>query len=347
MTTTGSTAGGRVWVLALATFATGTEGYVYAGLLSDLAGDLQVTIGRAGLLAAGFAITYAVLAPPLAAVTAAWPRRGVLVGGLAVLGLINLLACLAPSFEWLVASRVACGVVAAMVGPTATAAAASLVPPERRGRAIALVSAGLALAFTLGVPIGSVIGGTFGWRATFVFAGLLLLAAAGLIRLLLRPVPGTDRTGLATLGIAARPAIAARLAVTAGAFTATFCSIAYLGPLVNRAVGAEGAAVGAFQACIGLGSVLGILAGGRLADRPGPERALPILFGVVALTQVGFVLAPALSPVAASALIAVSITVGAAALFAILPIVQVALIADAPTQRSVVLALNGSMVFLG
>ena len=63
--------------------------------------------------------------------------------------------------------------------------------------------------------------------------------------------------------------------MTAGAFAATFSSIAYLGPIVNRTVGAEGGLVGAFQACIGLGSVLGIVAGGRLADRPGRSGSCP------------------------------------------------------------------------
>lgn len=263
-----------------------------------------------------------------------------------MLALINLFAALSPSFEGLLVSRVACGVIAARVGPTATVAAAALAPPERRGRSVALVSAGLALAFTIGVPIGSVVGGVFGWRATFVFAGLLLLLAARLIRLFLPPVPGTDRPGLATLAIAGRPAILARLGVTVGAFTVTFSSIAYLGPIVNRATGAEGGAVGAFQACIGLGSVLRILAGGRLANRPRAERALPVLFAMIALTQAG-VVAVTLTSTGASALIAASITLGAAALFAILPILQMALIAAAPAQRSVVLALKGSMVFLG
>ncbi len=49
--------------------------------------------------------------------------------------------------------------------------------------------------------------------------------------------------------------------MTIGAFAATFSSIAYLGPIVNRAALVGGGAVGAFQACIGLGSMLGILAG--------------------------------------------------------------------------------------
>lgn len=333
----------------LATFASGTEGYVYAGLLSDLAGDLEVTIGRAGLLAACFAITYGVLVAPLAAITSGLPRRGVLVVGLVVLGVINLLAAMAPSFEWLLASRVACGVVAAFIGLTATAAAAALVPPERRGRAMGLVSAGLSLAFTLGVPLGSAIGGAFGWRSTFVFAGALLLVCAGLIRVVLPPVPPTDTPGLATLKVGLRSAIAARLAITAAAFTATFASIAYLGPIANRVVGVEGAGVGLFQACIGLGSVIGVLTGGRLADKDRPERLIPLIFACIAMTQLGFVLAQSglLSPSIAGAVIAVSIFAGASSLFALIPILQVALVSQAPSQRNVVLALNGAMVFLG
>jgi predicted MFS family arabinose efflux permease len=339
----------RVLVLMLATFAAGTEGYVYAGLLSDLASDLDVTIGRAGLLAACFAITYAVLVAPLAAVTSGLPRRGVLVAGLLILGAINLLAALAATFEWLLASRVACGVVAAFIGPSATAAAAALVPPERRGRAMGLVGAGLSLAFTLGVPLGSAIGGVFGWRSTFVFAGILLFVCAGLIRLVLPPVPLTDTPGLTTLKVGLRPEIAARLAITAAAFTATFASIAYLGPIANRVVGAQGAGVGMFQACIGLGSVIGVLAGGRLADQDRPDRFLPWIFLVIATTQLGFFVAQgaALPLLSAGTLIAGSIFVGASALFALIPVLQVILVSAATNQRNVVLALNGAMVFLG
>lgn len=339
----------RVAVLALATFASGTEAYVYAGLLSDVARDLHVDIGRAGLLATAFAVTYAVLAPPLASLTARLPRRGTLTIELAVIGLINLAAALASSFASLLASRVACGAVAALVGPSASAAAAALVPAEQRGRAMATVAAGMSLAFTLGVPLGSAVGGAFGWRATFVFAGLLLLACAAAIRLVLPSVPATDRAGLATLGVAGDAAVWPRLLLTALAFAASFSSVAYLGPVANAVAGAQGFGVGLFQACIGLGSIVGVVAGGRLADRPRRERYLPRLLSVVVLTQLGYVAAQSLSiPVGtASALLAVSIFTGACMLFAAMPIVQVGLVAAAPDRRNVVLALNGSMVFLG
>jgi DHA1 family inner membrane transport protein len=339
----------RIAVLALATFASGTEAYVYAGLLSDVAAELSVDVGRAGLLATGFAVTYAVLAPLLASLTGALPRRQVLTLGLVALGLVNLAAAAAPTFAWLLVSRIACGAIAALVGPSATAAASALVTPDRRGRAMALVSAGMALAFTLGVPLGSAIGGAFGWRATFVFAGALLLLCAAAIRLLVPRVPVTDASGLGTLWIGLDPAVLPRLVLTALVFTATFSSVAYLGPVANAVVGARGFGVGLFQACIGLGSILGIVLGGRLSDRPDALRHLPTLLAVIVCTQLGYVGAQSLSLVVpiASALLAFSILFGAAALFATMPIVQVGLITAAPGHRNLVLALNGSMVFLG
>lgn len=339
----------RIAILALATFASGTEAYVYAGLLSDVADELAVDISRAGFLATGFAVTYALLAPLLAPLTAALPRRTVLVAGLVALGAVNLAAASASTFAWLFASRVACGAIAAFVGPSATAAASALVPPDQRGRAMGVVSAGMALAFTVGVPIGSAVGGLFGWRATFVFAGLLLLLCALAIRLGLPPVPRTDASGLATLRVAGRPAVLPRLLLTAFVFTATFVSVAYIGPIANAVAGARGFGVGLFQGCIGLGSILGIVIGSRLADRPDAARYLPRMLAAIAVTQLGYFAAQsaALTVSAGSAVLALSILLGAAALFATMPIVQAGLVAAAPHHRNVVLALNGSMIFLG
>ncbi len=119
----------RIAVLALATFASGTEAYVYTGLLSDVASDLSVDVGRAGLLATGLAVTYAFCAPFLASLTAALPRRRVLTLGLWSLGVVDLAASAAPSFAWLLASRVVCGAIAAFVNPSAGAGGAAAPPP--------------------------------------------------------------------------------------------------------------------------------------------------------------------------------------------------------------------------
>jgi DHA1 family inner membrane transport protein len=125
--------------------------------------------------------------------------------------------------------------------------------------------------------------------------------------------------------------------------------MAFLGPIVERTAQAHGAGVGLFQAGIGIGSVLGLLLGGRLADGRRSAHAIPVLLGFVAITQL--VLASIHSIVhesmLASALLATTIVGGAIALFALMPLVQSGLVSAAPDRRSVVLALNGSMVFLG
>lgn len=153
----------RLFALAGASFAMGTEAYVYVGHLSALSRDLGVGIAEAGLLAAAFAITYAISAPVLAATLARIDRRTMIVAGLFGIGLFNLAAAATPNFAILLCLRIACGLAAGLVGPSSSTVAAMLAPPDKRGRAMAVVLAGLTLAFVLGIPLGSVIGAIGGW----------------------------------------------------------------------------------------------------------------------------------------------------------------------------------------
>lgn len=261
----------RIYVLALETFAGATEANVYAGLLGELAQDFRVTLATAGLLAAGFAIAYAATAPILAPITNHWQRRRILVWGLGALGALNFAAAALPTFGALLTSRVVCGLLAALIGHSATAAASLIAPVALRGHAVSIVGAGTGLAFTVGVPIGSAIGGVFGWRSTFVFAGALLLLCSALLAAFLPNVPEGARTGLKGLQVLKDRPVLGRLGVTVASFTATFATIAYLGPTAARVAQSRGFGVGLFQACIGAGSIVGILLGGRLADRPHPN----------------------------------------------------------------------------
>jgi DHA1 family inner membrane transport protein len=71
-----------------------------------------------------FAVTFATLAPVLAAVTARIPRRGLLVGSLLILCLANLGTALSPVLPALLATRVLAAIGAAMYTPGATAVSA-------------------------------------------------------------------------------------------------------------------------------------------------------------------------------------------------------------------------------
>ncbi len=340
---------GRVPVLALASFALGTEAYVYVGHLGALSADLGVTIAQAGLLGTVFALTCAVAAPLLSSLTAALDRRAVVVWGLVAVGALNALAALAPGLEALLALRFGCGIAAALVGPAASAAAAALAPPERRGRAMAVVLAGMTLAFLLGIPTGSLIGALGGWRATFAFAAVVALLAAAAVRLTLAAVPGGSPHGLGGLVVGLRPSVAGPLLLTCIGFAATFTVIAYIAPVALAIAGLEGAEVGGLQALIGVGSLLGIAIGARFADdgRAFLLVAASFLVSAVALSLYSILGASQADDPVRLALLGAAMVVGAAALFSRTPAIQAQLVRRAPERASVVLALNGSMVFAG
>jgi DHA1 family inner membrane transport protein len=335
-------------LLALATFALGTEAFVYAGHLAALAADLGASLASAGQLATAFALTYAVSAPLVADLLARFDRRAVLIAGLAVLAALNLAAAAAPSLEALIAARIACGIAAGAVGPIASTAAAELAPPPLRGRAMAMVLAGMTGAFVLGIPMGSVVGELAGWRGTFGWAAALALLAALALGLGLPPVPGSSGPRPAFRAVLTRPVLG-WLGLTLMGFAATFTVIAYVGPVVTAVAGLTGSGVGAMQALIGAGSLIGIWAGGRAADLAAPRAALTasLLVSAAALGGYGVLLMGPLPPALALLPLAFLMVAGAAALFARTPVIQTALARLAPAARPVVLGLNGSAVFAG
>jgi len=141
--------------LALAAFAIGTSEFVIVGLLPDLAHDLHVTIPSAGLLVTGYALGVVVGAPILAIVTARMPRKTALLALIGTYAAGNLLCAFAPNYALLMVARVLTATCHGAFFGIGSIVAAELVPPARRGQAIAIMFSGLTLANVLGVPAGT------------------------------------------------------------------------------------------------------------------------------------------------------------------------------------------------
>ncbi|MGW0480757.1 MFS transporter [Nonomuraea sp. NPDC003214] len=167
------------WLLALTftAFAFATDDYVIAGVLPAISGGLGVSEAAGGQLVTAFSLAFALTAPVASVVTASWPRRRLITGALLLFVAANWASALVSSYPVLMGLRVLAAVAAAAVMPAAYAIAASLAPEGRQGRYLALVMGGLTGSLVLGVPIGTWVGGAFGWQATFVLGGLLGLAA--------------------------------------------------------------------------------------------------------------------------------------------------------------------------
>jgi Major Facilitator Superfamily len=167
--------------LALGTFATGTESFMIAALLPGLARDLFVTLTAAGQLVTVFGLTYAISSPALSALTAGVGRRNLLLISMTTFALANFFASTTTDFWQLLAARILLAAAAGLYVPSASALAGAIVAPERRGTALAIVNGGTSIAVALGVPLGAIVGHTFGWRMTFIAVAIMAsIAVAGL-----------------------------------------------------------------------------------------------------------------------------------------------------------------------
>jgi DHA1 family purine base/nucleoside efflux pump-like MFS transporter len=332
----------RTPLLAAGAFAVGTSAYVVSGVLPDVSAELGVSLTAAGQLATAFALSYAVGAPVLATLTGRWERRTLLVVALLVAGAGNALAALATTYPLLLAGRVVAAFGAAIYTPAATLVATTLLPPQERGRAVAVVFGGLTVALAVGVPAGNLLGGVIGYRGVFALVALACLLAALGVRLLVPAVAAPPVVGLRErFAVAADRRVLTVLATTVFGVLAAMSVYTYIVPLLTATAGVHGAAVGVLLLVYGLGAVVGNGIGGRVTDRFGSMRTLTVIF-------TGFVVLLATLPLTATTVAGAGLALFVWSMFtwAINPPIQNMLLELAP-GGGLLLSLNASAIYLG
>ncbi|MEU6389649.1 Cmx/CmrA family chloramphenicol efflux MFS transporter [Streptomyces sp. NPDC046939] len=267
-------------LLAVAVFAMGTSEFMLAGLLPDIASDLGVTVGTASSLTSAFAIGMIVGAPLAAALSRHWPRRSSLFGCVVTFAAAHVVGACTTSFPVLFAARVVAALANAGFLAVALTVAATLVAPDKKGRALAVLLAGTTLATVAGVPGGSLLGTLLSWRATFwAVAALCLPAALGILRGI--PSGRTEeqaaggpalRTELAQL---ARPGLLHVMLLGTLVNAATFAGFTFLAPVVTDVAGLSDTWIPVCLVLFGAGAFAGVTVAGRLADRH-PGRVLAV-----------------------------------------------------------------------
>lgn len=284
-----------VAVTALATggFAIGTTEFVTMGLLPQIADGVDVSIPEAGHLISAYALGVVVGAPLLAALGARLPRRGLLVGLIAAFGLMNLLTATMSHYGLLFLVRFLDGLPHGAYFGVAALTAASMVPADRRGRALALVMMGIPVANVLGVPAATILGQQLGWRSAFAAVGVLSALTVVLILAFVPSTPGdpaaSSRRELSALR---HPQLWYAVGASGIGFGGLFALVSYIAPLTTEVGGLGEASVAVFLLVIGLGMVVGNMVAGRLVDWS-VERSLRIGSVGLAASLLGyFVLAP-------------------------------------------------------
>jgi DHA1 family inner membrane transport protein len=328
--------------LSVAAFAIGTTEFVIMGLLPEVATDLHVSIPSAGLLVSGYALGVAAGAPLLAALTARMERRNalLLLLGLFILG--NALCAVAPNYGVLMVARVVAAFCHGSFFGIGAVVASHVVPRGQAARAIALMFTGLTLANVLGVPFGTFLGQWAGWRSTFMaVTGLGLIAAIAVWRLVPAlpdlPSPNMKRE----LGVLRQPQVLLALLMTVLGFGGVFTVFTYIAPILQQVAHVSVGATGWVLILFGVGTTIGNMLGGRLAD----WRLMPSLVGVlIALSLIMLAFAWTMHNTIAAV---VTVFVWGIAAFATVPPLQMRVVQQASDGPHLASTLNIAAFNLG
>lgn len=281
----------HVSVLAFGAFAVGTDAFVIAGLLPAIGDSLSVSVAAAGQMVSVFSIAYAVLSPVLAALTGGWSRRTVLITALLVFAVGNMATALVPGYALVLAARLLAAAGAAMFTPNAGATAAVIAGDRHRGRAIAVVTMGLSSSLAIGAPLGTVIGNTWGWRATMWFVTALGVVVVPIIALRLPHIEFAGAAGPRQRFAALADVRVVRvLAGTLMAFIGVYLPFTYISAVFAPALDGDGNRVGLLLLASGVAGTAGNLLAGRMADRYGPRQV--VIAATLALTVVFLIMLP-------------------------------------------------------
>ncbi|MFF8510454.1 MFS transporter [Streptomyces sp. NPDC015492] len=264
-------ASGRLPLLALlalatAVFVTSLTETLPAGVLPAMSADLGVGEAAMGQAVTVYALGTALTAVPLAARTAAWRRKRLLLTSVAGFAAANTVTALSSSYVLTMGARFLAGVAAGVAWALLAGYARRIAPPHLQGRAVAVAMTGIPLALSLGVPAGTFLGEAVGWRAAFTAMTVIAAALLGWIALAVPDLPGGERGGRAPVARTLRvPGVLPVLAVTftlvlAHTVLYTYVS-AYLGHL-----GLAGS-TGLVLLVFGVASLAGIWFTGQHIDR--------------------------------------------------------------------------------
>ncbi|WP_051026552.1 MFS transporter [Bradyrhizobium cosmicum] len=270
--------------LAMGGFAIGTTEFASMSLLPFFAADLGIDEPTAGHAISAYALGVVLGAPLIAVLGARFARRTQLLVLMIVFALGNALTALAPGFGWMIAARFLSGLPHGAYFGIAALVAASLVPLDRRSRAIGQVMLGLTGATIIGVPLANLIGQAVGWRASFGLVSVLALLTV-LLCALFAPRDQAGRSDpLRELGALRSGRVWLTLGIGAIGFGGMFAVYTYLATTLIEVTRVSAAVIPFFLAIFGVGATLGNLFVPRFADRAlMPTAGVILLFAAVAL----------------------------------------------------------------
>ncbi|MEK4182494.1 MULTISPECIES: MFS transporter [Bacillus] len=332
-----------VYLLALAAFLIGTIEYIITGIIQMVADDLHVTTSAAGLLVTSLALSAAIGAPIVIALTINIDRKKILSWMLMIFILSNVITSVSHSFEMVMMTRILQGISGGTAIVVAMAVATRLVEREKRGTAIGIILMGLSSSLVLGVPIGTFLSSLIGWKALFAAIGLITLIP---LIVVYRRIPSMKEQEPVTLrmqlSILKDKRILLAVAVTlfyVGGYSTLFT---YLTPFLQASANLSITEISGILLLAGICSFLGSSLGGMAADKKGPIFTIfsGIILQIIMLLLLSFVTGNLVLMVAV-------IMIWMIATWSTSPAQQLYLVTLVPKSPDIALSVNTSFIQFG
>jgi len=265
----------KIYMLSIVSFLVGTSEFIISGILDKIADSLGITLAAAGQLITIFSLVYAICTPILMALTSGWDRRRLIVFALGLFVLANLLSFVLPGYGWFVAARILMALGAGVVVVSALNLGAKISPPGKQASSIATVIMGFTASLIIGVPLGRMIAGAFGWKA--VFGGIALLGIVAMVVLFLtlpnvkgdKPIPLLQQ-----LALLKKPKLVMGLSITFFWLGGYSIAYTYLSPYLLTISGVGDQFLSTALLIFGIASLIGSKFGGYSTDRWGVNITL-------------------------------------------------------------------------
>ncbi|SNY87516.1 MFS transporter, DHA1 family, chloramphenicol resistance protein [Nocardia amikacinitolerans] len=304
-----------IFVLAVAVFAQGTSEFMVSGLLEQIAADVGVSLGSAGLLTSLYAAGMVLGAPTMAMVIGRLPVRYSVTAFVGLFCVVHVVGAVTTDFAVLLVTRVLAAVANAGFLAVVLAALPRWVGPAMIGRATSVVVSGVTVACIAGVPAGTLLGQAWGWRSAFWAVAIVGAATiAPVWAMIPRDVRDGDRSEVRGQFMRREWTVMGSRTVGAAVLTgilvnaATFAGFTYLGTITADVTETGGRWIPVVLALFGIGSFAGVTLTGRYSDR---HRTRIVTTGTVVL--VGVWLLAALTAHTLTGIVIMSVVAGAVA----------------------------------
>lgn len=280
---------GALLALAMTGFICIVTETLPAGLLPLISDGLAISPSMAGQMVTAYALGSVLAVIPMTIATRGWRRRNVLLLTIVGFLLFNSITALSSHYGVTLVARFFAGVAAGLAWSLLAGYARRMVAPHQQGRALALAMVGTPIALSLGVPLGTWLGGLVGWRTTFgLMSALTLLLIVWVLAKVpdYPPQPAHQRLSLGQ--VLTTPGVRPVLAVVISWMLAHNILYTYIAPFVARAGLAE--RVDLVLLVFGIAALLGIWLTAKLVEPLLRKTVLASLVAFAAVTLVfGFV----------------------------------------------------------